>query len=102
MLGVIQSFGDELPAVCQNTHQEAWTVFEPFLVKYGAEYPIFPFHSPDSNRHSKCCRSERDVDDAEQLWLGKSNVGFEHISDRYIVHTLSSKARALHVLTRGT
>ena len=40
MLAVIQSFGEELPAACQNTHQEAWAVFEPFLVKYGSEYPI--------------------------------------------------------------
>ena len=40
MLGVIQSFGEHLPAACQNTHQEAWAVFEPFLVKYGSEYSI--------------------------------------------------------------
>ncbi len=40
MLGVIQSFGEELPVSCQNAHQEAWQVFEPFLVKYGAEYSI--------------------------------------------------------------
>ncbi|KAI0673417.1 ARM repeat-containing protein [Trametes maxima] len=40
MLGVIQSFGEQLPAACQNTHQEAWAVFEPFLTKYGSEYPI--------------------------------------------------------------
>ncbi len=40
MLGVIGSFGEQLPAACQNTHQEAWAVFEPFLIKYGAEYSI--------------------------------------------------------------
>ncbi|KAI0778461.1 ARM repeat-containing protein [Trametes elegans] len=40
MLGVIQSFGEHLPSACQNTHQEAWSVFEPFIVKYGAEYSI--------------------------------------------------------------
>ncbi|KAI0361316.1 ARM repeat-containing protein [Trametes cingulata] len=40
MLGVIQSFGEQLPAACQHTHQEAWAVFEPFLAKYGSEYPI--------------------------------------------------------------
>ncbi|OSC99478.1 ARM repeat-containing protein [Trametes coccinea BRFM310] len=40
MLGVIQSFGEHLPTACQNTHQEAWAVFEPFIAKYGSEYPI--------------------------------------------------------------
>ena len=85
-----------------SNSKQMWHVKHLRRAADGAEYPIFPFHSPDSNRHSKCCRSERDVDDAEQLWLGKSNVGFEHISDRYIVHALSSKARALHVLTKGT
>ncbi|EJF66951.1 ARM repeat-containing protein [Dichomitus squalens LYAD-421 SS1] len=40
MMTVIQSFGEQLPAACQNTHQEAWAVFEPFLVKYGSEYPV--------------------------------------------------------------
>ncbi|KAH9846826.1 ARM repeat-containing protein [Lenzites betulinus] len=40
MLGVIQAVGEHLPASCQNTHQEAWAVFEPFLAKYGSEYPI--------------------------------------------------------------
>ncbi|KAI0756727.1 ARM repeat-containing protein [Daedaleopsis nitida] len=40
MLGVIQSFGEQLPPTCHNTHQEAWLVLEPFLVKYGSEYPI--------------------------------------------------------------
>lgn len=40
MLGVVQSFGDQLPTACQNTHQEAWAVFEPFISKYGSEYPI--------------------------------------------------------------
>ncbi|KAI9060580.1 ARM repeat-containing protein [Trametes sanguinea] len=40
MLGVIQSFGEHLPTACQNTHREAWAVFEPFIAKYGSEYPI--------------------------------------------------------------
>ncbi|KAH9944146.1 ARM repeat-containing protein [Epithele typhae] len=40
MLGVVQSFGEQLPTACQNTHQEAWAVFEPFLEKYGGDYPI--------------------------------------------------------------
>ncbi|KAI8980731.1 ARM repeat-containing protein [Trametes punicea] len=40
MLGVIQSFGEHLPTACHNTHREAWAVFEPFLIKYGSEYPI--------------------------------------------------------------
>ena len=37
---VVQSFGEQLPVACQNTHQEAWAVFEPFIAKYGSEYPI--------------------------------------------------------------
>ncbi|RDX50448.1 ARM repeat-containing protein [Lentinus brumalis] len=40
MLGVVQSFGEQLPAACQNTHQEAWAVFEPFVAKYGTDYHI--------------------------------------------------------------
>ncbi|CDO73497.1 hypothetical protein BN946_scf185013.g132 [Trametes cinnabarina] len=40
MLGVVQSFGEHLPAACQNAHQEAWAVFDPFLGKYGTEYPV--------------------------------------------------------------
>ena len=40
MLNVVQSFGERLPTACQNTHQEAWAVFEPFIAKYGSEYPI--------------------------------------------------------------
>ncbi|KAH9947142.1 ARM repeat-containing protein [Amylocystis lapponica] len=40
MLGVIDTFGDELPAACQNSSQEAWLFFEPFIAKYGSEYSI--------------------------------------------------------------
>lgn len=38
MLAVIDTFGQELPAACQNSCSEAWVVFDAFLSKYGAEY----------------------------------------------------------------
>ncbi|PCH33868.1 ARM repeat-containing protein [Wolfiporia cocos MD-104 SS10] len=40
MLGVIDSFGEELPAACQNSAQEAWVFFDPFIAKYGSDYQI--------------------------------------------------------------
>ncbi|TDL28505.1 ARM repeat-containing protein [Rickenella mellea] len=40
MLHIIQGFGEELPSVCQNTCEEAWAVFDPFLSKYGSQYDI--------------------------------------------------------------
>ena len=40
MLGVIQSFGEQLPTSCQNTYQEAWAVFDPFIAKYGIDYHV--------------------------------------------------------------
>lgn len=40
MLHVIQSFGDELPAACQNSCEEAWSVFDNFIFKYGSDYDI--------------------------------------------------------------
>lgn len=40
MLSVIDTFGDELPAACQNSCQEAWVFFEPFIAKYGSNYQI--------------------------------------------------------------
>lgn len=40
MLHVIQTFGDELPAACQNSCQEAWSVFDSFLAKYGTDYDL--------------------------------------------------------------
>ncbi|KDQ63496.1 hypothetical protein JAAARDRAFT_169378 [Jaapia argillacea MUCL 33604] len=40
MLHVIQTFGDELPSSCRNTCQEAWSIFDPFLAKYGSEFEI--------------------------------------------------------------
>ncbi|CAL1695258.1 unnamed protein product [Somion occarium] len=40
MLGIIDTFGEQLPAACQNTCQEAWAIFEPFIVKYGADYVL--------------------------------------------------------------
>ncbi|KAI0348375.1 ARM repeat-containing protein [Trametopsis cervina] len=40
MLGVIDTFGDELPASCRNTAQEAWAIFDPFIAKYGSDYDV--------------------------------------------------------------
>ncbi|RDB28567.1 Uncharacterized protein C11G11.07 [Hypsizygus marmoreus] len=40
MLHVIRSFGEELPAACQNSCEEAWLVFDSFLTKYGSSYDI--------------------------------------------------------------
>lgn len=40
MLHVIRSFGDELPAACRNTCQEAWDIFDSFLAKYGSQYEV--------------------------------------------------------------
>jgi transportin-3 len=40
MLHIIHSFGEELPSACQNSCQEAWAVFDSFLVKYGSSYDI--------------------------------------------------------------
>ncbi|KAG6853580.1 hypothetical protein C0991_003104 [Blastosporella zonata] len=40
MLHVIRSFGEDLPAACQNTCQQAWLVFDAFLAKYGSNYDV--------------------------------------------------------------
>jgi transportin-3 len=40
MLHVIQTFGDELPAACQNSCEDAWSIFDRFLTKYGSDYGI--------------------------------------------------------------
>ena len=40
MLHVIHTFGEDLPAACQNSCEEAWLVFDVFLSKYGSEYDI--------------------------------------------------------------
>lgn len=40
MLGVVQTFGEDLPEACQNTCMEAWIVFDNLLIKYGAEYNV--------------------------------------------------------------
>ncbi|KAL4241751.1 Armadillo-like helical [Abortiporus biennis] len=40
MLGVIETFGEQLPTSCQNTCEEAWSVFDPFLAQYGSEFHI--------------------------------------------------------------
>ncbi|KAH9837030.1 ARM repeat-containing protein [Rhodofomes roseus] len=40
MLGVIQTFGEDLPVACQNSVQEGWSFFDPFIVKYGSDYAI--------------------------------------------------------------
>ncbi|KAJ3553023.1 hypothetical protein NM688_g3839 [Phlebia brevispora] len=40
MLAVVDTFGQELPAACQNSCQEAWVVFDNFLAKYGGNYGV--------------------------------------------------------------
>lgn len=40
MLHIIHSFGDELPAACQNSCQEAWVIFDSFLDKYGTSFDL--------------------------------------------------------------
>lgn len=40
MLSVIDTFGEELPAACQSTCQEAWSIFDQFLTKYGSDYQM--------------------------------------------------------------
>ena len=38
MLSVIRTFGNDLPAVCQTTCQEAWSCLDLFISKYGSDY----------------------------------------------------------------
>ena len=38
MLHVIGPFGDQLPAACQNSCQEVWSIFERFISKYAFDY----------------------------------------------------------------
>ncbi|KAF7306845.1 hypothetical protein MIND_00476700 [Mycena indigotica] len=38
MLRIIQGFGEDLPATCQTSCKEAWTVLDAFLAKYGNDY----------------------------------------------------------------
>lgn len=40
MLSVVDTFGEELPAACANSVQESWTLFDPFVQKYGSDYRI--------------------------------------------------------------
>lgn len=38
MLGVVDTFGDDLPPACRTSCQEAWTFFDPFIAKYGSDF----------------------------------------------------------------
>jgi transportin-3 len=40
MLHVIRSFGEDLPAACASSCQEAWSFFDPFLAKYGDNFDV--------------------------------------------------------------
>lgn len=40
MLGIVDTFGEDLPPTCQNTCQEAWAIFDPFLAKFGTDYQL--------------------------------------------------------------
>jgi transportin-3 len=38
MLHVVGPFGDQLPAACQNSCQEAWSIFDVFISKFAFDY----------------------------------------------------------------
>ncbi|KAG1757672.1 armadillo-type protein [Suillus lakei] len=38
MLHVVGPFGDQLPAACQNSCQEAWSIFDTFISKFAFDY----------------------------------------------------------------
>lgn len=38
MLAVVRTFGNDLPAACQTTCQEAWSCLDLFIGKYGSDY----------------------------------------------------------------
>ena len=40
MLHVVRSFGEVLPATCQNTCEEAWALFDTLIAKYGEHYNV--------------------------------------------------------------
>lgn len=40
MLHVVKSFGEVLPATCQNTCEEAWALFDTLIAKYGEHYNV--------------------------------------------------------------
>ena len=40
MLAVIETFGDELPAACHGTCQEAWAIFDQLITKSGSDYSL--------------------------------------------------------------
>lgn len=40
MLHITHSFGEELPAACQNSCQEAWAIFDSFLNKYATNFGL--------------------------------------------------------------
>jgi len=40
MLHVIQSYGEHLPPACRDTCQEAWAIFDAFILKYGTNVDL--------------------------------------------------------------
>ncbi|KAF8525095.1 ARM repeat-containing protein [Hysterangium stoloniferum] len=40
MLYIVRGFGDQLPAACQNTSQDAWVLFDNLIAKYGEHYSV--------------------------------------------------------------
>lgn len=40
MLHVIQGFGEDLPAACRSSCEEAWGVFDAFLAKFGSDFDL--------------------------------------------------------------
>ena len=40
MLGIIKTFGDDLPASCQATCQEAWALLDAVILRYGQHFSV--------------------------------------------------------------
>lgn len=40
MLHVIQGYGEQLPAACQHTCEEAWAIFNTFIQKYSNNFDL--------------------------------------------------------------
>ncbi|KAH8120311.1 ARM repeat-containing protein [Phellopilus nigrolimitatus] len=40
MFAIVETFGEVLPTACAGSCQEAWSIFDPLLSKYGTQYDI--------------------------------------------------------------
>lgn len=75
MLHVIRSFGEDLPAACQNTCQEAWSMFDPFLARYGSLYDVSE-RTTRVLRHGITLFGKTTLSVAPAV-LGRMSLGFE-------------------------